>query len=375
MLSWNTLCDRYATSSTYGYTPSEALSWEYRSYTIMQELQARDPDIICLQETAMESFDEFFSPQLAKNGYKGVFVPKTRVSHMTPKDQRAVDGCSIFFKIGKYMLLDKQQVDFRQTAINRPDMKATEDVFNRVMPKDNVAIYCFFESVETGNRFIVVNAHLCWEALLADVKAVQTGILMELITKQSERYTRKPAISSDEKRRGRTSTTDDGSPQGRTDPAPSQEYRNNTDIPLLVCGDFNATRESSVYELLDRGRVSPNHPDLAGHSYGHFTRDGIEHPFSLRSAYAHIAGTQDDLIFTNYTPPFTGIIDYIWYSTNTLDAISLLGPPDYDYLKRVPGFPNYHFPSDHIQIMAEFTFKVRKDKKSLGDDRAGSSRT
>ncbi|KAI1215157.1 glucose-repressible alcohol dehydrogenase transcriptional effector [Annulohypoxylon truncatum] len=379
VMSWNTLCDKYATSTQYGYTPASALSWEYRKDSIMREFRDRSADILCLQETAMDAFDNFFSPELAKLGYKGVFYPKTRVKHLTGKDQQSVDGCSIFYKSDKYIMLDKQLVDFRQTAINRPDMKSADDVFNRVMPKDTIAVFCFFESRYTGNRFIVVNAHLCWESFLADVKAVQTGILMELVTKQSERYTRRPALSIEEKRikspppsADGNSDDDDESPR---EPAPSQEYRNNTDIPILVCGDYNSMADSSVYELLEKGRIAPDHPDLVGHSYGNFTRDGIEHPFSLRNAYAHLFGTPDELTFTNYTPTFSGVIDYIWYTTNTLDVVELLGPPDYEYLKRVPGFPNYHFPADHIQIMGDFVFKSRKDKKTTPDqDKAGSSR-
>ncbi|KAI1080851.1 glucose-repressible alcohol dehydrogenase transcriptional effector [Whalleya microplaca] len=377
VLSWNTLCDKYATSTQYGYTPESALLWEYRRDSIIREFHERDPDIMCLQETAMDAFDTYFTPELAKAGYRGVFYPKTRVKHMTGKDQQAVDGCSIFYKADKYICLDKQLVDFRQTAINRPDMKSANDVFNRVMPKDTVALYCFFESRFTGNRFIVVNAHLCWESYLADVKAVQTGILMELVTKQSERYTRKPPLSISEKRLSRpppAEGSDEDPPEEYPEPAPSQEYRNNTDIPLLVCGDYNSMADSSVYELLEKGRIPPDHPDLVGHSYGNFTRDGIEHPFSLRNAYAHLFGTPDELLFTNYTPTFSGVIDYIWYTTNTLDVVELLGPPDYEYLKRVPGFPNYHFPADHIQIMGDFVFKSRKDKKTIGDqERSGPS--
>ncbi|XXH00044.1 hypothetical protein Hte_006385 [Hypoxylon texense] len=377
VLSWNTLCDKYATSTLYGYTPASALSWEYRKESIIRELCDRNADVICLQETAMDAFDMFFTPELAKRGYRGVFYPKTRVKHMMGKDQQTVDGCSIFYKSDKYILLDKQLVDFRQTAINRPDMKSADDVFNRVMPKDTIAVYCFFESRFTGNRFIVVNAHLCWESFLADVKAVQTGILMELVTKQSERYTRRPPLSISEKRLiKQVSDEDDEEDSGDEypEPAPSQEYRNNTDIPLLVCGDYNSMVDSSVYELLETGRIPPDHPDLIGHSYGNFTRDGIEHPFSLRNAYAHLFGTPDELTFTNYTPTFSGVLDYIWYTTNTLDVVELLGPPDYEYLKRVPGFPNYHFPADHIQIMGDFVFKPRKDKKVVSDqDRTGGS--
>ncbi|KAK6197652.1 hypothetical protein LQW54_010697 [Pestalotiopsis sp. IQ-011] len=379
VLSWNTLCDKYATTTQYGYTPVGALDWEYRRRVIMDEFRERDADILCLQEIAGDAFENFFTPELAQLDYRGVHYPKTRVSHMRDKtEQGLVDGCAIFFKNTKYILLDKQLVDFRSMAINRPDMKTTEDVFNRVMPKDNIGMFCFFESRSTGARFIVVNAHLCWEGHLPDVKAVQTGILMEQVTKMSEKYTRRLPVSLSEKRLVRSPTTDVVSELDPDEmdapPASSQEYRSNIDIPLLVCGDYNSIDDSSVYELLDRGRVAPDHADLVGHSYGNFTRDGISHPFSLRSAYAHVRNTPDNLTFTNYVPTFNGVIDYIWYSTNSLEATELLGPPDYNYLKRVPGFPNYHFPSDHIQIMADFVFKPRKEKKAAaGDHERGSA--
>ncbi|ORY70961.1 Endonuclease/exonuclease/phosphatase [Pseudomassariella vexata] len=386
ILSWNTLCDKYATSQQYGYTPSLALHWEHRRDSIVAELRERDADILCLQEVAGDAYDSFFAPELAKNDYRGVYWPKTRVSHMRDKtEQGLVDGCAIFYKNTKYILLDRQLVDFRNQAINRPDFKATEDVFNRVMPKDHIGVFCFFESRTTGARFIVVNAHLCWEGHLADVKAVQTGILMEHVTKMSERYTRKPPVSISEKKLIRSPETDEVtelSPEDYTEPLmPSQDYRNNTEIPLFVCGDYNSVLDSSVYELLDKGRVSSEHPELKGHNYGNFTRDGISHPFSLRSAYSHVYRTQEDLPFTNYTPTYTGVIDYIWYSTNSLEAIELLGRPDQEYLSRVPGFPNWHFPSDHIHIMADFIFKPRKDKKALPErererpDGSSSSRT
>lgn len=365
VLSWNTLCDKYATTSQYGYTPASALSWEYRRESIMQEFREKEPDVLCLQETAKDAFDSYFQPELAKIGYKGIFWAKTRINHTPAKDQSSIDGCSIFFKSEKYIMLDKSMIDFRQTAINRPDMKSADDVFNRVMPKDTIAIYCFLESRYTGNRFIVVNAHLCWESYLADVKVVQTGILLDLVTKQSEKYTRRPPLSIEEKRLPASRLSGDAADY--PDPAPSQEYRNNTDIPLFLCGDYNSMADSSVYELLGTGRIPPDHADLRGHSYGNFTRDGIAHPFSLRNSYAPLFGTPDEVLFTNYTPSFTGVIDYIWFTTNSLDCTHLLGPPDYEYLKRVPGFPNYHFPADHIQIMAEFTFKARKDKKTIVD--------
>lgn len=361
VFSWNILCDKYATPQTYGYTPTGALNWEYRKDCVLRELRIRDADFLALQEVSTDAFKEDLSPELAQMDYKGVHWPKSRARTMSEKDAQTVDGCAVFYKQSKFILLDKQLIEFATIAINRPDMKNQHDVFNRVMPKDNIAVICFFESRVTGARIILVNVHLTWDSALADVKVIQTGILMEHVTKLAEKYARWPAVK--DKKLFTLSGEEGDNPIPKIDPGPSQEYRVNTEIPLLVCGDFNSTEDSSVYELMSMGRVPPDHLDLSSYQYGSFTRDGIEHPFSLRDAYAHIKNTPDELPFTNYTPGFADVIDYIWYTTNTLEVVDLLGPPDSGYLKRVPAFPTWHFPADHLEIMAEFVIKGRKDKK------------
>lgn len=363
VLTWNILCEKYSTANIYGYTPSGALAWEYRKDSILQEIRERDADIVCLQEVSVDAMREVLSPELAANGYKGVQFSRTKAKVMYDKEANAVDGCAVFYKAKQYILLDKQVIDFSTIAINRPDMKSHHDIFNRVMPKDNIGMICLFESRQTGARMIVANAHLAWEPELADVKLIQTAILMENVTKHAEKYARWPACR--DKKFIQLAPEDETEQEVVPEPGPSQEYRNNTDIPLVVCGDYNSTNDSSVYELLAKGRVAPDHPDFGGRQYGSFTRDGIEHPFHLRSSYSALNGTPDEMPFTNYVPTFTGVIDYIWYSSNSLEVVSLLGPPDMDYLKRVPGFPNYHFPSDHLHIMAEVAIKARKDKRVL----------
>lgn len=371
VMTWNILCDKFATSTLYGYTPKDALSWDYRKNRIIQEMRKRDADILCLQEIATDVFRDFFSPELAQSEYKGIHWPRPKARTMAEKDAQAVDGCAVFYKASKWILLDKQIIDYANIAINRADMKNHHDIFNRVMPKDNIGIVCFFESRYTGARIIVANTHLAWEPTLADVKLVQTAILMEHVTKLADKYVRWPALKEKKMLRAPLEEGETRAPE--RDPMPSQEYRNITEIPLLVCGDYNSTADSSVYELLSKGRVLPTHSDFGNHQYGSFTRDGVEHPFSMRSAYVHLDKTENELAFTNYVPGFAEVIDYIWYSTNNLEVVELLGPPDKEHLKRVPGFPNYHFPADHIQIMAEFVIKARKEKKAVVEPDFGSS--
>lgn len=372
VFSYNILCDNYVNAQQYPYTPSRALDWEYRKELILQDIQAQDPDIVCLQEINTESFEEFFSMKLAYADYKGVFFPKGRAKTMSEKNAKVADGCATFYKGSKYILLDKYLIDFANIAINRPDMKNQHDIFNRVGPRDDIAVATLFENRLTGGRFIVVNTHIFWNPAYADVKLIQVAILMENMSRLAEKYARWPASKG---KKTYTAADENSDPLVPAEPLPepvsSMEYPSGTQLPLILCTDLNSTPDSSVYELLSTGSVAPDHHELGGYQYGHFTRDGIQHPFSLRSAYSLLDGTPSELTFTNYTPTFRGMIDHIWYSTNTLEVSSLLGPVDAEYMKRVPGFPNWHFPSDHLSLLAEFAVKSRKDKKILSEPASG----
>lgn len=362
-MSYNSLCDKAATKAQYGYTPPTYLAWGHRKGLILNECRARDADILCLQEVEQDAYNEYFRPELAHNGYKGVFWPKARARTMSEKEAKLVDGCATLFKNSKYILLDKQTIDFANVAINRPDMKTESDIFNRVMPRDNIALCTFLENRATGARVLVVNAHLHWDQAFRDVKVVQVAILMEQVNRLAATYAKWPACK--DKRLYRFSDGDNATdgvstppPDQQIEPAPSQTYADAKSIPLIICIDANSTPDSGVYELLATGSLPRDHPDLGEYRYGKFTQEGMKHDFSLKSAYS-----PKDLPFTNYTAAFTGMIDYIWYSTTAFQVTGLLGEVDKEYLQRVPGFPNIHFPSDHLAIEAEFVVRQRKGER------------
>ena len=364
VLSYNILCDKACTLALYGHAPQRALAWESRREQILSELQGRDADIICLQEIDMDSFENYFRPQLAVNDYKGVSWQKSRAQTMPDKDARFVDGCATFFKNSKYILLDKQVVEFGRTAINRPDMKGETDIFNRVMTRDDIATVTFLENRASGARQIVVNIHCFWNPAFPDVKIVQVAILLETLKRLSEGWANHPSVPDKKHFRYATNGDDTNGDTPEVKCAPSQKYNSGTDIPMIICGDFNSTPDSGVYDLLSHGSLSSLHDDLVGRKYGNFTKEGMAHPFSLKSSYSNIG----ELGFTNYTTTFEGVLDYIWYSTNTLQVVGLLGDIDKQYLSRVPGFPHIYHPSDHIPLMTEFAIKGRKEKKVVDAD-------
>ncbi|KAI3620722.1 hypothetical protein CBS9595_002689 [Malassezia furfur] len=342
VLSYNVLCEKYATRQMYGYTPSWALVWDYRKEFILQEIMSYNADICCLQEVEMGQYEDYFAPKLQQSDYEGLFWPKSRARTMREDERKHVDGCATFFNTRQYRLVDKQLIEFNQIALQRPDFKKTEDIFNRVMTKDNVAAIALLEHRATGAKLLLANAHVHWDPEFRDVKLVQAAMLMEQLETIGNRFARMPTQTQLE--------------PGVVPP----KYANGKQIPMVICGDFNSTPDSGVYEFLSRGDTAPDHPDFMDHTYGTYTSEGLHHNYALRSAYGNIG----ELPVTNWTPGFRGVIDYIWYSSNTLANTGVLGEVDPAYLSRVVGFPNAHFPSDHICMLAEFKVKPLKPESS-----------
>ncbi|KAI7825219.1 Endonuclease/exonuclease/phosphatase [Gamsiella multidivaricata] len=332
---YNILAEKYATPQMYGYTPSWALAWEYRKELILQEILAYSADIVCLQELESGQYEDYFKDQMKQQGdYDGVFWPKSRAKTMPEKDRRTVDGCAILFKASKFNLIDKHLVEFNHLALQRPDFRQTDDIFNRVMTKDNIAVIAFLQHKETQNRVVVSNTHIHWDPIFKDVKLVQVAMLMDELDKLSTQWAALPLPGSDLVQHQSSSAL--GGNGGK--------------LPTLICGDFNSEPNSGVYEFLTKGAVAQGHDDFGDHAYGTYTTEGLSHKMTLRSSYSHV----NELPFTNYTPSYVAVIDYIFYSASHLSVLGLLGGVEKEYMGRCVGIPNAHFPSDHIPILSEF---------------------
>ncbi|KAJ3220225.1 Glucose-repressible alcohol dehydrogenase transcriptional effector [Clydaea vesicula] len=332
LLCYNALCDKYATPGTYPYTPSWVLNWEYRKDLLLQEILNYNADIVCLQEVESLQYDEYFREQMSQHGdYDGIFYPKSRARTMDEYSRKSVDGCATFWKSSKFSLIEKQLIEFQQIAMQRPELRKTEDIFNRVMVKDNIAVVTLLEAKDTSSRLLVANAHLHWDPQYKDVKLVQTAMLMEELQHITHAFCNLPSRH------------------------PQHKYlqQNPLRLPTILCGDFNSLPQSGVYEFLSRSTCSQDHEDFGQYKYGRYTSEGLKHKFNLRSAYSHI----NELEFTNFTPSFKGCIDFIWYSTSSLVVTGLLANVDETYLEKCVGFPNWHHPSDHIPLLSSFSMK------------------
>ncbi|KAG8863566.1 Glucose-repressible alcohol dehydrogenase transcriptional effector [Tulasnella sp. 330] len=403
LLSYNILCERAATPSMYGYTPSWALSWDFRKDLILHEISSYDADFLCLQEVDTAQYEEYFMPNLDKHGYDGIFSTKTRAKTMTGAQRKLVDGCAIFYKKEKYALIEHQLVEFNSASHfkeNHQDDNKTngtksisDDMYNRVFTKDDISIIALLENRRTGSRLIIVNVHVHWNQEFRDVKLVQVAIMMEELEKAGRGFARLPprlldgshdapkvSVAANGNGISNGASLSEGSSDPETPelspdasasvPPPRRfapTYDDYTRIPTIVCGDFNSLPGSGVYDFLSNGHLSPTHADFMTYKYGRYTDTGegggLKHPYSLKSAYATVLGGSE-LPITNYTPSFKGSLDYIWFSNHSLGVDAVLGEVNEAYLEKVVGFPNAHFPSDHVCIVGEFRIvKPKRDGK------------
>lgn len=230
----------------------------------------------------------------------------------------------------RFNLVEHDVLHINRLAIKKVSRRSN-DMFNRVTPRDNIAVYALLEFKQTGARLISVNSHIFWDHQYRDVKIVQTGLLVEELENLAERFSKyppKPVEAND---------FNQGQPAPRYHPAAK-----GADIPLIFCVDLNSLSDSSVYDYLSNGEIPPDHEDFMNFDYGDYTQEGLKHRLGIRSS-AHSIG---ELKMTNFTPTFTAAIDYIFYTPSALKVTSVLGDVDKAYLDRNVGFPNAHFPSE-----------------------------
>jgi len=344
IVTYNILAEIYATQQQYPYCDFWALSWDYRFQNLVREVLDARPDVICLQEVQADHYETHVYTTLSDAGFEGVYKQKTRAAMGIAGK---VDGCALFWRRAKFHLVESYSIEFNELAQRQatqvlgmnPRSEECMSYLNR-LSKDNVAQLVVLESVSAqsqqsqqqqqqrraSNQVCVANTHLYSNKDFPDVKLWQTWqLLQELETFVMSR---------------------------------------GTNLPLMICGDFNSTPDTAVYDLLSRQAVHPGHPDVNmsnncgsgddGGSAPNILPDAmsITHSFQLGSVYNTVMGQEP--IATNYTVSFKGVLDYMWYSATNLRPLSTAPIPDKKILTRHgEALPSTQFSSDHIMMFSD----------------------
>lgn len=368
IMTWNVLAEIYGTVEAFPHCDPYMLAWSYRKTKIMQEILSSSPDIVCLQEIQNEHFLDFFKPSLREFGYEGVYKQKTKEIFTSPSGKRrggkyTIDGCAIFYNTKKLKFVETYALEFSKlikeaSVVTLPkEIQKNPSVVKRLL-KDNVALVLLLEFIQQYSKMydhnedrqkkkllIVANTHIVANPEANYVKIWQAQVLVKVIEYLKINFIKK------------------------YETIPS----------LIICGDFNSTPNSAVYQLIYKKTCDRNHEDFNSDKYSLLTELQLGHNLNLKSAYAISKLLSQKLnpdhcqnlelfepLFTNYTGNFIGCLDYIFYNDENLNIISTVNVADEHQLMQEAqlyqlsncALPSPIRPSDHLPLIAKFEFKI-----------------
>ncbi|KAH7429869.1 hypothetical protein KP509_09G069400 [Ceratopteris richardii] len=367
LVSYNILAQVYVKSACFPHAPSHCLRWKVRSRAILERLLSFKADILCLQE--LDEYETFYKTQMDDHGYSSIYVKR-------PGKKK--DGCGIFYrrdrlslienKIIQYndlvpqtdgsgllidaarisneglatsdgariseeglatsdrgghsisgLLMDEERITDEESATSDRGRGDPNDPRVR-LKRDCVGIMAAFRvSRDVDSTFIVTNTHIYWDPDWVDVKLAQVKYLVTCISGFKRLL----------------------------------EAKLHTEIPFIICGDFNSTPGDQVYSYL----ISAEGSTMDNPGVSLSMEQKSEKCMPLYSLYASF---KDEPDFTNFTPEFTGTIDYIFFSSfDIIKPSSLLVVPSAESEDLKGGLPNQSHPSDHLPIGADCVIAFR----------------
>lgn len=357
VLSYNVLAQYLLECHPFLYTSCipKNLNWQVRASRLYNEITSYEPDILCFQEVQETHLSSFYS-KFEQIGYFGIFKKKTGQRY---------DGCAIYFKRSRFEIKNHISVEFYQ-----PELP--------ILNRDNIGIMVHLIPRELpSSPLVVATTHLLYNPRRTDVRLAQ----MQLFLAEIDRF------------------------------AYFNNGRESGHLPIILTGDFNATPDSAVIKLLDRGHVSAGpyrdssdwkrisvtdncqhlaeylnrkegrrtdfsnikiynseycetaypsscgqHPPPSEKFSGMFNSDVISHSLKLTSVYDWRKG-EDSFEATTYQGDWI-TVDYIYLSCcSSLKLVERLRMPTAMECVMLGHLPNRVYGSDHLALAATFELK------------------
>ncbi|XP_001942566.2 2',5'-phosphodiesterase 12 [Acyrthosiphon pisum] len=317
VVTYNLLAGEYtktkeAKTVMYPYCPEKILASSYRHPLILRELQTYNGDIICLQEVDKHFFHRELCPILKKfKGMNGLFFKK---------NGRRNEGLSCFYSPEKFNLLEQFDISLNNpTTVELycgPIVKdiMDDEIWKQGLEKKTVFQVLAFELISDKKQlFLVCNTHLISDPDGDFIRLFQALIELIIINKIKQNI--------------------------------NKDYLGRN-VSVIFCGDFNSTPESGVYDLATKLTLPEEHRTV---KILNDLKNNLE--FKMESAY------NTDVLYSNYTKTFSGLLDYIYFTNQHLELIQVLSMPSHDDVIQHGGIPSLLFPSDHLALIADLKTK------------------
>jgi len=316
VVSYNILADLYADSEVsrtqlFPYCPID-----YRKQLILKELLGYNADIICLQEVDCKVFSNDLIPTLSSVGFDGVFGKKGGT---------VSEGLACIFHKSRFKCVSSHAIHLAEELKSNPlfadlwnRVKDNEALANRILARTTCSQFVVLDSVDNSKkRIIVANTHQYFHPDADHIRLLQSSMTLTYL----EHLVAEAAVENPDR-----------------------------SVSCIFCGDFNSTPEWGVYRLITTQHIAEDCIDWASNKDEEVKGVSLSHSLPLASAY----GTPE---YTNFTEGFAGCLDYIFYQHDQLDIAQVVPLPSTEELQQHVALPSVVFPSDHIALVADMSWK------------------
>ena len=230
--SYNILADVYASTDysrdvLFSYCPPYALQIDYRKQLIAKELIGYNSDIICLQEVDRKVFETDLFPILSSLHYNGIFKRK---------GIDLSEGIATFWDARRF---DEIRSESRVISQNVNSMKfrcvwekvGNEKAKERFLARNTTVQITVLRSKEISSEVLVVgNTHLYFQPNADHIRLLQ-GFYALMYCQEIAAEVRE------------------------------QFKAEGINVSIVLCGDFNSTPDSGIYQLMTTNFVAENHKD------------------------------------------------------------------------------------------------------------------
>jgi mRNA deadenylase 3'-5' endonuclease subunit Ccr4 len=244
IVSWNVLGPLHGESQKHSYAEQKVVMWSKRRENLLADLRSLNADIMCLQEVSEKALKETFIPGLRHIGLEcSGYAPMLEQGRHRGKYAHKSVGCAVFVRTSKLNVLSSKRVHLK-------DFFPTENCFSHqfavdVLGKLNPMVMMLVKSKATNQPFVIANTHLFWNPDRTDIKSTQGYLVTQALDAFIENIKKDDSLTKDD--------------------AVAKIFSAETNLPLVLCGDFNSFPEcsrsgplnpSGLFELFQTGRWS-----------------------------------------------------------------------------------------------------------------------
>ncbi|CAH8622385.1 unnamed protein product [Heterobilharzia americana] len=349
-----------ARTGLFAHCPEDFIISAYRLPLILRELFSYQSDIICLQEVDRWVYDKHLLHAFKYHqNMDGLFLakravqPDTNDPHKVRTDikKEKDEGCAIFYSSSRFELVSQYDlpsilhyastVPFLSIMLDNLNSEklnsagsdhsfGEEDIGTHIQKSLSQCLLAgVFRVKSTDSQptfFIVSNTHFYFHPSASAIRVIQAHTVRHHLLKIAMQYNQP-----------------DSNP-----------------IPIIFCGDINQSPGSGPYTALTQGDNC-------------LSQEKTTYQPTFESVYAN-----NPPEFTNWVPGFYSVLDVILYNTDSnLRCIRFLPIDSLHQMKQrlieqvsadghhIPddsklGLPNAYFPSDHVALVADFSWDSLK---------------